>query len=306
VDIAKIEGSPRYKQAMRVVCPTDIFSSCDDKSNAELFNGRISQSALSSQSSQWLSHCRHMRNYGWSWPWPRPIRDPTETALEYMLKALKASTESYLEAPVHMAELTLPFRAQENDFQNKLRSACKVVGLRNALSRYPTAGEQAARAYGIVGHYPEEMPRLVLTVEYSRAALTMHLWEEDEATYMKLRVLHHTELGAAALQYCHESQKEEEKCESLLLEAMRPFLKLPVTGLDPACPQMIAAVALLGESSENHRLSLALKKILREQFEGVLQYPVSQHGSYLIDPVFAASRGIAEASWIAQQDLDFK
>ncbi len=188
-----------------------------------------------------------------------------------------------------------------------LESASSSASLRRA-ARFPVAGSLAAMANGIGAFYqhPERCPydsnrpgQLILTVDYSRAALTAILYLEELCIFDILRERHDINLGADALSRCRSSTKDED-CHEDLTEALSETMKMPVGRVQPDVPQKIAGLVLLGEKGTDPHLRGALQHVLGEQEVFV----VSDEDHTMVNPTFAAARGIAAASWGNQNRPD--
>jgi hypothetical protein len=212
-----------------------------------------------------------------------------------MLKALKAATESYLETTVLATEIVVPFPVTEG-YRKAVRSACSSISLRMPMSAQPPAGIVAARAHGIgQKHCPDDEdddpPQLILTVEYSKAALTALVVYEECGVFEYRRVLHDINLGLDQLRGGSESIREK------LETSLRELVRLPMNdGGNGEELKYINNLVLLGESAGDSQLNDVLKKVIREE-DGRRVVTASQSGSDAIDPLFAASRGAAFDCW---------
>ena len=237
---------------------------------------------------------------------------PDATAMEAMLLALKVATESYLEGPIAVADLAVPFSLAQSGEQ-LLSSASSIAGFERVLGT-PIAGQAAARANGIGAchYYPEkdhcnggDAPQLILTVDYSRAALTAILWLEDAGVFEERRMRHDVDLGGDALYRCHHSRSEE-LCYERLAEALRQVVKMPLEDTGSNVPGMAEVLILLGERATDGHLKEALQQVLQEQ-TGLMSIANPEWEEIgICNPVFAAARGIAEASWQRQKEPSAK
>jgi hypothetical protein len=228
-------------------------------------------------------------------PWlggKHPRRQPFES----VLKALKAATEACLENTVSSAEVVVPFPINKGSHE-ALRSACSAVSIQVPNSAQPAAGILAARAYGIGTKRcldtPEDDPQqLILTVEYSRAALTALVVFEECTIFEQRRVLHDTNLGLDQL-HGHSELSNHQKLEN----ADRKLVRLPMNDDDNGEElTYIHNLVLLGESADNARLHDVLKKVLAEQYERLVA-SASRSGLGVPNPLSAASRGLAFDCW---------
>lgn len=242
-------------------------------------------------------------------PWLGGNNDNRTQSLSRMLKALKTATESYLEASLSTTEVVFPFPVSDS-YLDTLRSTCSSLSLEMPLSAQPPAGILAARAYGIGGicnivtpdetleRNPADDPeQLILTVDYSRAALTALLVAEECGVFEYRRVLHDTRLGADCLSFSKRSDTPEcDSNRSDLAHALRDVSSLPLEGGNGAGLKRIRELVLLGESAGDRLLHDVLKEVLGEQ-PGTLVTHVGERHARIIDPLFAASRGLAEDCW---------
>ena len=304
VDIAKVKESSAYKQLMRT---TDVLY--DDTtpptspSDASLLNSGASQGRLKLQS---------YRDYLPPWLGGHQTRFQP---LPSMLRALKVVTESYLEKPLSDAEVVVPFPVTDS-FLDTLRSACFSLSLRMPMSAQPPAGILAARANGIGGkcnnaaaetadvpnsdqqQFEPLAGQLILTVDYSRAALTALLVFEECSVFEQRYVLHDTRLGTdERLTRATDARGLSTTPRDLLARSLRKVTSLlPFEVGNGAGMSRISELVLLGESAGDRLLHDALTEVLSEcsyDFPAkVLKMP---GGSF--DPLFAASRGLALDCW---------
>lgn len=296
VDIAKVEGSPVYKQLMRT---TDVLYDGTtpplSSSDASMHNSGASQGRLKLQS---------YRSY--LPPWLGGHQNRFQP-LPSMLRALKVATESYLERPLSDAEIVVPFPVTKS-FLDTLRSACFSLSLSMPMSAQPPAGILAVRANGIgrqcnaveavdfsKSSQQQDPGQLVLTVDYSRAAMTALLVFEECSVFEFRHVLHDTRLGTDELTRENDA-RDLSTPRDLLARAIRTVTSLPLEHGNGAGLTRISELVLLGESSGDRLLHDALTEVLSERsFDfpaAALQKPV---GSF--DPLFAASRGLALDCW---------
>ena len=225
----------------------------------------------------------------------------TNNAVGRMIQSLRTATESHLEGSrISVADLAIPVQATGNT-RNQLKSTCQALGLSNNLPSQPSAGVLAAMANDVGGTCPNtpgahmDPAQLVLTLDYSRAALTMSVWAEECAVYEERRTLNEPNLGASALATCQQNRGEQE-CQSLLADQIRDFVQKPS---DKGDPRDIGSLVLLGESTKDQRLEAALKQVLGDQYTRWLATSAAR--SKPVDPAFAASDEVADASWEAGQ-----
>jgi hypothetical protein len=71
---------------------------------------------------------------------------------------------------------------------------------------------------------------------------------------------------------------------------------------DSDVPGMIRALALLGEQAGDRRLREILQKVLQEQPVSTVMASLEWKESKTVNPMFAAANGIAEISWVGQNE----
>ena len=245
-----------------------------------------------------------MNHWPWHW-WHR--QDSDTTAVKAMLLTLKSAAEAYLECAAPVADLVVPTTILGRG-REILKSASSSAGFKRAAG-FPVAGQLAAMANGIGPFYqhPEKCPydsnrpgQLILTVDYSRAALTAILYLEEMCVFDILRERHDVNLGADALSQCQPSETNDD-CYKALTEALSEVVKMPVDEVEPDVPQTIAGLVLLGERGTDPHLRRALQRVLVEQNIFITS---REDGYGLVDPTFAAAQGIAAASWGNQNRPD--
>jgi hypothetical protein len=176
---------------------------------------------------------------------------------------------------------------------------------------HPNAGHSAAIANDIGANHRDAGKgfqasiRLLLTVEYTRSAQTAWLYFEEFGTFDTLRIEHHNELGAAALDECQASNGTA-NCLSPLKHAFRRLVKMPVNKIqwpsDNEVPNRVSDVVLLGDKAYDPRLKHALCDVLGEQVILLPKVVAQSQGEGVVDPHYASARGDAIASWARQND----
>jgi hypothetical protein len=272
VEVAKIEGNPTYKQRMRTA---DIQK--DYAYIAPDAQTTVGWPSFRDYLPLWLGGHNHAHE-----------------SLSGMLKSLKIAVESYLEAPVPTAEITVPFPISDTFFDT-LRSTAKFISMSIPAAPATPAGILVAlHVYGIgpgkCGYPPDQQDpaQAFLSVEYTRSALTALLIFEECGVYEDLRVLHETQLG---------SQGSPQDCRAKLIRALRDIVEMPIE-YNGEMLKSLSNVVLLGESSQDHLLHDVLEDVLRKQQQfGINTVVVDKHKE-LVNPVFAASVGAARLNLI--------
>jgi hypothetical protein len=219
-----------------------------------------------------------------------------------MLKALKTATESYLEASISAAEVVVPFPVSDA-YLDILRSTCFSLSLHMPMSAQPPAGILAAHAHGMVGKcnivtrdkgseqgQADDPMQLILTVDYTQAAFTALLVVEECGVFEYRRILHDTSLGVDGLSGGSDTNRGD------LVRALQSFTRLPLEDDNGGELERMSNLVLLGESAGDQRLHDVLKDVLGERFYR-LATTVSGEHTKNIDPLYAASRGVAEDCW---------
>jgi hypothetical protein len=145
--------------------------------------------------------------------------------------------------------------------------------------------------------HEDEPEQLILTVEYTRAALTALLVVEECGVFEHRRVLHDNGIGADHLSH------DADRIRSDLVHALRNVTKLPLQDGNGEGLAQISNLVLLGESAGDSQLHDALKEAPGEKMSGLSIMTVSDGITGIIDPTVAASRGVAQDCW---DRADFK
>ncbi|KAI9747468.1 MAG: hypothetical protein M4579_007460 [Chaenotheca gracillima] len=310
VDVAKVEGSGHYKTMMRSFGAQEAIDSGAESANSRATSETASfrpmllrlQDAVSLP--QWLKHA-------WN-RWTTRARTGSAlnlSAVEAMLRTLNIATESYLEGlstadPV----LAVPFPVSASGHQ-LLQSAARAADLGSAFLLH-IAGQAAAEANGISkceqdyndaevesDHAGGCAPQLVLTVDYSRSALTALLFSTNVGVFKLLRTRHDLELGTDGLRRCQKDSQNAETCTRRLVDGLREAMKMPLKDGGRGAPKHISELALLGDRALDKGLREILQQLLWEQSVSASLIGQASNGNMMIDPVFAAARGSAAASW---------
>ena len=289
VDIAKIEGGPAYKQTMRIATISG--------SSALTHQQLLGTSEQSSMTSQIPIGVQSFRNFLPPW---LGGRDARTQSLFRMLDALKTASKSYLEAPLMTAVVITPFRVTDA-WLDALHSASSSLSLNLATPTYFGPGVLAAQAYGVGGDCERESgeadpEQFILTVHYSRAALTANVLKEECKVFESWRGLHNLSLGTNSLSKNNDLPGSRSSRDELA-DALRGLTGLPLeNGGNSAESEKIRQLVLIGESANDERLHDALKEALLEHY-GYLVVSDSKRYSSITSSTFLASRGAALYSW---------
>ncbi|KAL8928487.1 MAG: hypothetical protein Q9208_001721 [Pyrenodesmia sp. 3 TL-2023] len=286
VNLAKIEGGPAYQQMMRTAARSDEALVRDPTLMHQ--PDRLIQLPLALQSfSNLLPHWFGLNDVG-------------TLALSEMLQSLKIASESYLEAPLAGVEVVVPFSASDA-FLRRLRSTSSSLGIYLPESAHPPAGILAACAYGLGEYCADDVVapagKVILTVDYSRAALTALLADEDCGILEIEEELHDTTLGADAL------STSPVQVRAGLVRAFRKLTSRRSHRME------ISELVLIGESAGDKQLQDVLKEVLKERFDMLLK-GANERRTGVLDPLFVASRVVAYTCWahmdISPEDEKFR
>ena len=235
-----------------------------------------------------------------------------------MLQALQTATEFYLQtSPPTTLQIALPFLPSPSQLSS-LRKACYSLSLRPLHLSVPPAGIIVVAAFGlggtcdrdIVKDTPTSEPyedgrndpdQLILTVDYSRAAMTAMLVFEGCGVFEQLRVKHETGLGSEALSMNTGDGKIR------LVQALKDIATLPLEMGNGAGIGYLNELVVMGEAADDPVLHEALVEVLLEgdlvELDGPAFKTLGKGGgqhSYrkvAVDPVFAASLAAAMDCW---------
>ena len=293
--MAKIQGGSTYKQTMRPTQPMDVSAT------GHHF-GHVDASEPCYGTPHSYLGLQSLRDY--LPPWLGGPKASTRSLIP-MLDALKAATEAYLETSLAAAEVVFPFPVSD-DYLDPLRSAMSSVSLQMPMSEQPPAGILAARAHGIgnkcnsaaaadgVSEQSQmndyEPAQLILTVDYSDAALTVLLLVEECNVFEYRRVLHDTGLGADTISRSPDGSHED------LARALRRITTLPLEDGNGAGLRLISQLVLLGERANDSLIHKALKEVLRVHYRNIATKR-EEVWKDSIEPLFAASSGLAQDCW---------
>jgi hypothetical protein len=284
-NIAKIQGNSRYQQMMRTAYVSE--------------NEQTSFSAILPESHQPIIGVQSLRDYLPPWLGGK-FRPPQP--LVPLINALKTAAETYLEASILTAQYAVSFPVSAN-FRENARAAYATLSLGTPRRELPPAGFCAASAYveidednnnGDEWHDCDE--ELVMTVEYSKSALTALILLKDCAMLSHRRVLHDPTIGVDQLSGGTASKRER------LEESVRNLLQLPLDdGREGQDLRYISYLILLGESADDPELHYVLRKVLRDHYERLTTAAVKA-SSVVKDPLFAGAIGAAYNCWIELED----
>ncbi|KAH0029413.1 hypothetical protein KCU78_g3351, partial [Aureobasidium melanogenum] len=229
------------------------------------------------------------------WPGSLPAPTPEAESLLWMLKALKAATEAYLEQSIRYVEITNPaLLGSSATYMASISSASSALGLEMGRPQF-LAAEAAARTHNVRGRcdewydFPEGFNeddtqyRLFVAVGYNRAAFSVFLMDEVCDTIFDLRTYHNSSLGS-------DSTLPREERHIMLKHALEDITRRPYQSRFNH--ERIQDVVLFGEATEDR----VLRSVLEEVFGSGLDKLDVGGRQNAIDPLFAASRGAARDS----------
>ena len=277
VDIAKLPGGPSYRQAMR---------STDNENYAAR-----PQSMTTTQ--------KYLKTLGFRDHLPPWLGGPTpfEKSLSPMLRALKEAASTYMESPPSIAQVSWPLRVSQ-PYLDATISALSSLSVEANCCDHPEE-IYAARAYGTAREcdfdpwdpdygYPSD--QLVLSVDYTGAALTVMLLDEYCGTFIEYRETQNTSLGADASDLdCQEVRAE-------VAAMFRESTELPLVLGDGQRLEYFDYVVFSGEFGNDSRLQQVLREVIREKYDKPVAVSTKAVDRSL-QPLFASSRGTAKTCW---------
>lgn len=288
VDVVKLEGRVAYKQVMRSV---NVLS---DPSTSSADPTRRSLGSMS------------LQNYLPSWFAAGSVGSDAE-AITWMLKGLKAATETYVEEPLNSVSIGSPFLVpQKSPFEDTLRTAVESLGLNYKGTR--TASLAITGIYGLEGQChpdvyktpdqkePDDPPQTYLTIDYSRAGMSAFLIEEECGVREVLREYQNTTLAADL-----DFPGKLEDLTRVLQRMIRPIDERFHEVAFNKHPVEISEFIMLGESTED----AVLHKVLSDVFESnyTAMRTRSDERVRTHHPLYAGSRAVALN---CQKQLEFE
>ncbi|KAF2670721.1 hypothetical protein BT63DRAFT_199809 [Microthyrium microscopicum] len=265
-NIAKITGGASYRQFMR-----DAYTLKQDRPSS---SGALPKQSSSKPLSSTGLACSHLKcaytQFLDDWvPCWRGKQDSFQSAIP-MLKALKTATDSYLETTISTAQVAFPFKTSQK-LRDQLSAAAHsfLPGIRVTGS---PAGALAIFAYDVVGDV-EDDDKVLVSVEYTKAALTGHLLYLADGVVKIKRVLHSLEFGADALHQAASVSAIEETMKA----SLREMIHMPIKADHGPPIEHISNVIVIGEAAENKRLNEVLKSVIGEQFNHFASATILDH-----------------------------
>ncbi|KAL8897839.1 MAG: hypothetical protein Q9207_007000 [Kuettlingeria erythrocarpa] len=273
IDVGRIEGDAVYQRTMRA---PELMHPPSNETEHRLLDLRYQETQPGG-------------NNAWSF---------YAASLERMLVRLVNATESRLGQPIFAAGIVLPFSTIIAPIParwiNLLDDVSTSLGLKAPLSGQQAAGNLALHAYGLDERCPrgfaDGKAQLILTIDYSRAALTV-LFIEATCEYLETNYdLHEPRLGAAALAELPDGRAH-------LARALRNLTSLPFMPRENYFtkrkiswgPADIDEIVLSGELAGSIQLQEVLDEVLGKHFTRLINITRAD----IVDPLFAVSRGTA-------------
>lgn len=232
---------------------------------------------------------------------------PGAEAIIWMLKGLKAATETYVEEPLNSVSISSPFLVQQkSSFQNTLRTTVESLGLKYKGTR--AASLAITNMYGLEGrcdpdlyktpdqNEPGDPPQTYLAIDYSRAGVSAFLVEEECGVTEVLREYHNTTLAADL-----DFPGKREDLTRAIQRMIRPVIERYHELAFDKHPMVIAELIMLGESTEDAMLHDALSEVFGANYAALKTESDERAGTH--HPLFAGSRAVAR---ICQQQLEFE
>ncbi|KAF2754862.1 hypothetical protein EJ05DRAFT_513779 [Pseudovirgaria hyperparasitica] len=282
LDIAKIEGSERYKTYMlgQNEEPTgDIISSkyC-------LFSQQICQKY---------------------WPLKRVTKP--QSALAPIIQALVAAAGSTLDSSINSIAVsasdlkTINHEVALRDVQAAL-SKVRVFNWK----RLDHVAHQLVPALDLQGRcsdpyilpedprYHADPAQVILTLDYTRQSLAAAFWDEECGVLSQRSALHTPELGHDGLESCRRNEKDVKVCNEGFKTALLQMLGKPDSN------DTIGAVLVIGEYANDDGMLALLRSTLKERFSNGGSIDLALIRELATEAAYAGSRASAWAEWGAK------
>lgn len=288
VDVVKLEGGAAYKQVMRSV---NVLS---DPSTSSTGSTRGSLGFMS------------LRDYLPLWTAIEPV-DSNAEAITWMLKGLKAATETHVEEFLTAVSISSPFPiGHGSPFENTLRTTAESLGLNYKGTR--TAATAITGLYGLEGQCdpdvyktpdqkePDDPPKTHLGLDYSRAGISAFLVEEECGVTEVLREFHNTTLAADL-----EFPEKHEDLTRAMKNMIRPVDDRYSGSVSQRKPVKLSELVMLGESTEDEILHEVLSEVFANNYTAMRAR--SDERARTHHPLFTGSRAAAMS---CQKQLEFE
>jgi len=282
LDIAKIEGSERYKAYMlsKYEEPSiDILSprSCP-------FSRQICQKY---------------------WPLKR-VQKP-KSPLAPIIQALVAAADSTLDKSIKSVAVSASdFSTIDHELALRdVQEALSEIHVFN-WNRLDHVARHVVSALDIQGRcsdpyvlpedpsYYADPAQLILTVDFTRESLAAAFWDEECGVVSQRRAIHDRELGYGALKECRKTAKDPKTCEKRFKSSLLELLGKPDS------KETIGAVLISGEQAKDDSMLALLREALKERFSNGEEVDLSLVSEFAVDPAYAGSRATAWAEWGAK------
>lgn len=308
--VAKIEGNGEYKRAMRA----HLLPYTETPSIRYFGDG-----ALGDAWDAWLFTDKpDCLQHG--------PTSPSTAALSAMLLALKAVTEPHIGSREHELQIVLPY-LYPISHHAQFECAASAAAIYAHSFHFDAAGIYAS----LLATKPTDGDLLVLTLDYSRAALTAQLYAIDKRLPGVWRTGHYPDLGTDALAGSRIVGNETAYWEEVA-RAVRSVTALPdgytglygdgprrrlhresvvtAEGVAPLpAPKTISKLVLMGERALSQaRLLSLLEEALGAEVVGDAVPAAGDDGAGIergagVEPVFAAAVGAAREGWALAQPM---
>jgi hypothetical protein len=286
LDIAKIEGSERYKAYML---------------------GKYEESSADIISTKYCLFSQQIcQQY---WPMKR-VLEP-KSPLAPMIQALVAAADSTLDTSIHsIAVSTSDFSTINHELALRdVQAALNNVHVFN-WNRLDHVARQVVPALDIQGRcsdpyvlpedpsYHADPAQIILTIDFTRQSLAAAFWDEECGDVSQRRAIHSTILGYDALEECRKTVDDPKVCSERFTSSLFELLGKP----NPE--EVIGAVLILGEQANDDTMLVLLREALKRRFSNGEAVDFSRVREFTVDPAYAGSRASAWAEWEAKSTRD--
>lgn len=296
IGIAKVEGGPSYKRMMRnqvwkMPSQDPPHARQDQLQHVATRKPQIRLQDIRDHLPPWLGG-----------------RAPDERTqlIKRMLQSLCGTAEAYTESDVHDIVTVFPGMPSP-EIMKATKSATTSIGLHLPAIGHSCAPSMAiyANRWARLGHgWIDEnecyhwRERLVLAVDYSRAALTGALYAEDCFGLLDgIRGFQDTNLGKDAAW-----SNADGTGRSGVVEALRRLLHMPVVTDEGNVLDRIHSVALSGEAGYDEHFRSILREVLQSELgtanvSAEAIYDPFLASETMVDPLYASAIGSAAICW---------
>lgn len=247
-----------------------------------------------------------LQDYLPSWTAIEPV-DPDAEALTWMLKGLKAATETYVEQSLTAVSISSPSLIRHGSpFENTLRTTVESLGLNYKGTRI--AATAITSLYGLEGQCDPDVykmpdqkesddpPQTYLALDYSRSGISAFLVEEECGVTEVLREFHNTTLAANI-----ELSGKREDLTRAMRNMIRPIDEQYSGAVSYEHSVEISELVMLGESTEDALLHEVLMEVFGSNYTALRDRSDERANKH--HPLFVGSRAAAMS---CQKQLEFE